>query len=305
MATISVELCKLRMASPLMLASGILGETGPSLLKVIRSGAGAVVTKSIGKIPRDGYPNPTMVEVEGGILNAIGLANPGIAEYLEELKYVTKGAKGVPIIASIFGGTPEEFVDLAKAMAKGGASAIEMNLGCPHAKGLGADIGSNPDHVREFTAAVKSAVNIPLFVKVTPNVTDITAIAQAVEEGGADAVVAINSVRGLAIDANLARPILYNKLGGLSGPAIKPVGLAAVWRVFDKVKIPIIGVGGISSAIDVAEYLMAGSSAVQLGTAVWKEGAGVFGRINKDLVKFMDKNGYSKISDMVGVAHRA
>ena len=305
MARISTHLCGLEMRSPLMLASGILGETGPSLLKTIKAGAGAVVTKSVGMVPRDGYPNPTLVEVDGGIVNAVGLANPGIVEYLNELGIAVKGAKGVPIVASVFGGVPTEFAELAKAMEKGGASAIEMNLGCPHAKGLGADIGSNPEFVKEFTAAVKAAVKIPVFVKITPNVTDITAIAQAVEDGGGDAIVAINTVRGMVIDADLARPVLSNKLGGLSGPAIKPVGLAAVWRIYDKVKIPIIGVGGISNARDVAEYLMAGASAVQVGTAVWKDGVGVFGRINKDLEAFMKVHGYSSISDMVGVAHRA
>jgi dihydroorotate dehydrogenase (NAD+) catalytic subunit len=305
MARISAQLGKLYMSSPLMLASGILGETGPSLLKAIKAGAGAVVTKSVGKAPRDGYPNPTFAEMNDGIINAIGLANPGIDEYLHELGSAVKGAKGVPIVGSIFGGEPEEFAQLSRAMEKGGAAAIEMNLGCPHAKGLGADIGSNPQFVKEFTAAVKAAVKIPVFVKITPNVTDITAIAQAVEDGGGDAVVAINTVRGMAIDADLARPVLSNKLGGLSGPAIKPVGLAAVWRIYDKIKIPIIGVGGIQSATDVAEYIMAGARAVQVGTAVWKDGVGVFGRINKDLEAFMKAHKYNSIADMVGVAHRA
>jgi dihydroorotate dehydrogenase (NAD+) catalytic subunit len=305
MVDISVELCGLRMASPLMLASGILGETGPSLLKVIGAGAGAVVTKSIGKVPRDGYPNPTVVEVEGGLLNAIGLANPGLDAYLEELGIAVKGANGTPIIASIFGGEPQECAGLARAMEKGGAAAIEMNLGCPHAKGLGADIGSDAGLVKEFTVAVKAAVKIPVLVKITPNVADITAIAQAVEEGGGDAIVAINTVRGMAIDVDLGRPILSNKLGGLSGPAIKPVGLAAVYRIYEKVKIPIIGVGGIASARDVAEYLMAGASAVQIGTAVWRDGVGAFGRINRDLKAFMAKHGHRSVADMVGVAHRA
>jgi len=305
MPDISVKLCGLRMATPLMLASGILGETGPSLLRAIKAGAGAVVTKSVGKAPRDGNPNPTIVEVEDGLMNAIGLANPGIEEYLKELGIAVKGSNGTPVIGSIFGGEPGECADLARAMERGGASAIEMNLGCPHAKGLGADIGSNPDLVKEFTAAVKAAVKIPVFVKITPNVTDIVAIGLAVEEGHGDAIVAINSVRGMAIDADLGRPVLSNKLGGLSGPAIKPVGLAAVWRIHDKVGIPIIGVGGIANARDVAEYIMAGASAVQIGTAVWTGGVGVFARINKDLAAFMKKRGYKAISDMVGVAHRA
>ena len=305
MARISTQLCSLKMSSPLMLASGILGETGPSLLRAIKAGAGAVVTKSVGKAPRDGYTNPTLAEVEDGFVNAIGLANPGIEEYLHELGFAVKGSKGVPIVASVFGGDPTEFSDLARAMEKGGASAIEMNLGCPHAKGLGADIGSNPEFVKEFTSAVKAAVRIPVFVKITPNVTDIAAIAQAVEDGGGDAIVAINTVRGMALDVDLARPVLSNKLGGLSGPAIKPIGLAAVWRIYDKVKIPIIGVGGISNARDAVEYFMAGARAVQVGTAVWKDGVGIFGRINKDLEAFMKAHKYNSISDMVGVAHRA
>lgn len=305
MADISLELCGLRMVSPLMLASGVLGETGPSLLKAIKAGAGAVVTKSIGKAPRDGYPNPTVVETECGLMNAIGLANPGIEDYLEELGIAVKGAGGVPIIGGVFGGEPTEFAELAKAMAAGGASAVELNLSCPHAKGYGAEVGSDPAAVKDIVAAVKAAVKVPVLAKITPNVTDITQIAKAVEAGGGDAVVAINTVRGMVIDADLARPVLHNKLGGLSGPAIKPIGLAAVWRIHDQVKIPIIGVGGIMNGKDVAEYLMAGAGAVQVGSAVWRHGVGAFGRINKELKAFMAKRGYKRLGDMVGVAHRA
>jgi dihydroorotate dehydrogenase (NAD+) catalytic subunit len=310
MAELVTELCRLRMDSPLMLASGILGETGASLLKILNAGAGAVVTKSIGSEPRDGYPNPTVVEVEGGLLNAIGLANPGIDAFLEELELAVKGSGGAPVIASIFGKVGEEFAALAKRMEEGGASAVELNLGCPHAKGYGAQIGQDPKLVDQITTDVKRAVKIPVLVKITPNVTDIANIASSVMRGNGDAVVAINTVRAMAIDANLARPVLSNKKGGMSGPAVKAIGLAAVWTIHERFAeyrhppIPIIGVGGISNGIDVAEYLMAGASAVQLGTVVWRRGPEVFGSINKELLAFMEANGFDKISDMVGVAHR-
>lgn len=304
MAELTVELCGLQMESPVMLASGILGETGPSLLKVLRSGAGAVVTKSIGSEPRDGYPNPTVVEVEGGLLNAIGLSNPGIDAFMEELELAVKGADGRPIVGSIFGADANEFSELARRMEEGGASGVELNLGCPHAKGYGAQIGQDPALVKEITAAVKDAVKIPVLVKITPNVTDITEIARAVEDGKGDAVVAINTVRAMAIDVEVGRPILHNRTGGMSGPAVKPIGVAAVWNIHKAVKIPIIGVGGISSGEDVVEYIMAGACAVQVGTAVWRDEVSVFSRINEELAKFMDRLGHSKVTDMVGVAHR-
>jgi len=305
MADLITEICGLRMESPLMLASGILGETGPSLVRVLKAGAGAVVTKSIGNEPREGYPNPTVVEIEDGLLNAIGLANPGIDAYMEELDIAIKGSGGAPIIGSIFGADADEFASLAARMEAGGAAGLELNLGCPHAKGYGAQIGQDPDLVKEITARVKATVKIPVLVKITPNVTDITEIAQAVEDGKGDAVVAINTVRAMAIDAELGRPVLSNKTGGMSGPAIKSIGLSAVWRIFEKVKIPILGVGGISNGEDVVEYLMAGASAVQVGTAVWRGGPEVFGSIRMELEAFMDDNGKKGISDLIGVAHGA
>jgi dihydroorotate dehydrogenase (NAD+) catalytic subunit len=305
MAELGMELCGLRMGSPIMLASGILGETGPSLARVYKAGAGAVVTKSIGSQPREGYLNPTVVEVEGGLLNAIGLSNPGVDAFLEELDITIKTSGKAPVIVSIFGADPQEFAGLAERMVERGASALELNLGCPHAKGYGAQIGQDPDLVKEITSAVKSTVHVPVLVKITPNVTDITEIALAVERGKGDAIVAINTVRAMAIDAELGRPVLSNVTGGLSGPAVKAIGLSAVWRIYEKVKIPIVGVGGISSGEDVVEYLMAGASAVQVGTVVWRGGPEVFGRMNMELGAFMDDHGHKAVKDMVGVAHRA
>lgn len=304
MADLSVELCGLRMSSPVILASGILGETGPSLIRAVRAGAGAVVTKSIGSQPRDGYPNPTVLEVEGGLLNAIGLANPGVDAYLGELTVTRQGAGGAPVIASIFGADADEFCRLASKMENGGASAVELNLGCPHAKGYGAQLGQDRDLVKDITAAVKGAVKVPVLVKVTPNITDITDIARAVEEGKGDGIVAINTVRAMAIDIEAARPVLHNRIGGLSGPAVKAVGVAAIWRIYEAVKIPVIGVGGISSGADAIEYIMAGAKAVQVGTAVWRDGPEVFGRMNTEISTFMDAHGYQGVADMVGVAHR-
>jgi dihydroorotate dehydrogenase (NAD+) catalytic subunit len=242
--------------------------------------------------------------VDCGLLNAIGLSNPGIDAYLEELDITVKGADGRPIIGSIFGGDDKEFSALAKRMEEGGASAVELNLGCPHAKGYGAQIGQDPKLVKKITSAVKSTVKIPVLVKITPNVTDITEIAQAVEKGKGDAIVAINTVRAMTIDVEMGRPVLHNRTGGMSGPAVKPIGVAAVWSIYQAVKIPVVGVGGISSGRDVMEYIMAGASAVQVGTAVWRDDVSAFSRINEEMSLLMDRLGHSKVSDMVGVAHR-
>jgi dihydroorotate dehydrogenase (NAD+) catalytic subunit len=288
--------------NPLLLASGIWGESGRSLLGAYEAGAGAVVSKSIGAEPRPGYPNPTVEQYGSwGFLNAMGLPNPGIQEYPEEIRRARAG--GAPVVGSIFAPDAEGFAELARAMEPTGVCALELNLSCPHAKGLGSEIGGDPALVREVTRAVKAATRLPVWAKLTPNVADPAALAQAAEEGGADAITAINTVRGLAIDPVLRRPTLAHGLGGLSGPAIKPVGLACVWLMYERVKIPIVGVGGIRTARDVLEYTMAGARAVQVGTAVATDTVGVFGRIAKELEQECASLGVEQLSELVGVAH--
>jgi dihydroorotate dehydrogenase (NAD+) catalytic subunit len=305
MATdLSVAIASLKLKNPTMLASGILGETGASLKRVAKHGAGALVTKSIGIAPKKGYANPTAIELEHGLLNAMGLPNPGYKNYVEELRTALEA--GVPVIASIFGADQNEFIEVGKALADAGAHALELNLSCPHAKHYGAELGQRPDVVADITRAVKSAVNIPVFVKITPNTHDIVALAKAAENAKADAIVAVNTLRAMAIDIDSGMPLLGNKVGGYSGPAIKPVGVRCVYDIAENVrKTPLIGVGGISTGNDVIEYLMAGASAVQIGSAVHYRGIDVFQKISDEIADWMKRKGCKSVSELVGKAHQS
>ena len=304
MAELGVRLAGIGLRNPFLLASGIWGESGESLAGAWRAGAGGVITKSIGSTPRPGYPNPTIEAYERwGLLNAMGLPNPGIDEYPREIEVARKA--GATVIGSIFGGTADEFAQLAVRMASTGVVALELNLSCPHAEGFGTEIGSTPADVERVVRAVTTAVSIPVIAKITPNTADAAGLARAAERGGAAAVSAINTLRALAIDVRLRRPILAHGLGGLSGPAIKPVGLACVWQIFEKVSIPVIGVGGIATARDALEYVMAGARAVEVGTQVTFDGIGVFGRLAGELSALLDELGFARLEDAVGIAHRA
>lgn len=293
----------LSLRNPLILASGIWGESGESLAGAWKAGAGAVITKSIGSVPRTGFPNPTVETYEHwGMLNAMGLPNPGIEEYPVEIHAALRS--GATVLGSIFAGSAEEFAKLAEEMARTGVRGLELNLSCPHAEGFGTEVGSAPEDVERIVRAVCEKVQIPVIAKITPNTADPAGLARAAERGGAAAVSAINTVRALAIDVELGRPILAHGLGGLSGPAIKPVGLACVWQIYKAVRIPIIGVGGISRAEDVLEYVMAGAHAVELGTAVAFEGISVFGRLAQDLDRLLTRLHVARLEDAVGRAHR-
>ena len=301
MATLNVEVAGLRLANPFILASGIWGETGATLARALRAGAGAVVTKSISLEPRAGYPNPTVVELPCGLLNAMGLPNPGIEAYKEEVEEALRPGK--PVIGSIFGANSSEFIQLAHKMEGYGVQALELNLSCPHAKGYGATLGQDPDVTKRITSAVKSSARIPVFVKLTPNVASIASLARAAESGGADGVSAINTLRGMAIDIALARPVLSHGGGGYSGPGIKPVGVWAVHEIYSSVEIPIIGMGGISTGEDAAEYMMAGAKAVQVGTALLQGREKTFARLCSELEAFLESNGYRRASRLTGAAH--
>jgi dihydroorotate dehydrogenase (NAD+) catalytic subunit len=302
MTDLSTAIAGVRLRNPFLLASGVWGESGDSLSGAWEAGAGGVITKSIGSGPRAGYPNPTIESLdEWGFLNAMGLPNPGIEEYPREI--ATARDRGALVIGSVFGGDAEEFARLAEAIARTGVVAVELNLSCPHAKGLGSEVGGSPEAVAEITRAVVSRVKLPVIVKITPNVAEPAELAAAAERAGAAAISAINTVRALSINVHLRRPTLSHGLGGLSGPAIKPVGLACVWKIYERVKIPVIGIGGIMSAQDALEYLMAGARAVEVGTAVAFRGIRIFGELNEQLGRLMDDLGLRSISDVVGVAH--
>lgn len=285
---------------PGMVASGIMDETGPSMVRMLENGAGAVVTKSVGLVPNAGHANPCFMEVEGGYVNAMGLPNPGIELFKEEMEVaVPKG----PIVGSVYGATPDDFSALAGKMEDYGASAVELNLSCPHAKGYGMEVGTDPAMVKSIVLAVKSAVSIPVWAKLTPNTHILADIGRAVQDAGGDAVVAINTLKAMVISPEFARPVLSNKFGGLSGSAVKPVGVRAIYDLRTVLDIPLIGVGGISTWRDAAEYIMAGASAFQIGSAIGTTGIDVFDKVNRGLESFMEEYGYSSIKSMVGVAH--
>jgi len=301
MADISTTIAGMKLENPTILASGILGQTGQSLLSIIdEGGAGAVVTKSIGMEPREGHGSPCALELVDGLLNAMGLPNPGIDAFEPEIKTALKA--NAPVISSIFADNEEQFTMLAARMEEFGASAVELNLSCPHAEKYGLEMGSDPDTVKNIVGQVKNAIKIPVFAKISPMVPDIGKIALAVQEAGGDGAVAINTIKAMKIEPELGMPVLKNKVGGMSGPSIKPAGVRAVYEMAGKVDIPIIGVGGINTGMDALEYIMAGASAVQIGSGVHYRGIGVFQKVSKEISEFMDRKGYSELDDIIGMA---
>lgn len=296
------NVCGVEFKNPLMLAAGVMGSNASSMNWIINSGAAGVVSKSFSLEPNPGYVNPTTVGVDGGIINAIGLSNPGVDNFKEELKRIDRD--DAISIASIYGATPEEFSKLVLEI-ENYVDMIELNISCPHAmEGYGASIGQDASLTHKIVSSAKNVANKPIIAKLTPNVTDIVEIAKSAEDAGADALTLINSLGpGMKINIDVAKPVLSNKFGGMSGKAIKPIAIRNVYSVYENVEIPIIGVGGISNFEDVVEFLFAGAKAVQIGTAIMDEGVEIFGNINKDLEEFMSKNNYVSIGEMVGLAH--
>jgi len=298
---LATEIAGLKLANPTMLASGILGYTGLSLKSVIEAGAGAVVTKSMGLEPRTGYPNPTVVQTDCGLLNAMGLPNPGISHFKEEIKELKN--TGVPTILSIYGFSSEEFAKVAETAVKMGADALELNVSCPHVKKAGAEIGCDPLLLTEIVKEVKKKVAKPVIVKLTPNVANISEIAKAAEKAGADAITAVNTVKAMNIEIETGRPLLANKFGGLSGPAIKPIAVRCVYDVYRSVNVPVIGCGGITTWQDAIEFMLAGASAVQIGTAIAFKGVDVFSSVTKGIDAYLKRKGFKNVKEVVGLAH--
>jgi dihydroorotate dehydrogenase (NAD+) catalytic subunit len=275
----------------LVLAAGILGTTGSSLTRMLSLGAGGVVTKSIGPYPKDGHAGPCLAVLDDGILNAMGLPNPS-KEFVDEIAPLEKK----PVIVSIFGGSPDEFA-LVASWFKGRVAGFELNLSCPHAEGYGSAIGTEPALVEACTRAVSKS-GVPTWVKLTPNVTDITMIGKAAERGGARAIVAINTIRAMRISTGMKRPMLGNRYGGLSGTAVFPIAVRCIYELYESCKIPIIGCGGVTTADNVIEMMMAGASGVEIGSAVLNN-VKIFETIKADLYK---KDGLAP-KEIIGCAH--
>ena len=300
--SLSTSIGTLKLERPTILASGILGISLDVFNRIYRAGAGAVVTKSLSKEPWDGYPNPTIFSVKGGgWLNAVGLSNPGAPNFAK----IISENKNVPIIVSLVGSIEEDFEFMIKQFQGIKISAFELNLSCPHVAKVGLEVGDDPELVKKIVTAVKSSANVPVIAKVGLGTTNYLETVDAACKAGIDAITAINTLRAMAIDVETQRPILSNKIGGLSGTPIKPIAVRCVYEISSQYDIPIIGCGGISSWDDAIEFILAGASAVQIGSAIGDSWIEVFDEINNGILKYMEKKNYSSIKEMVGLGKKS
>lgn len=301
---LSVKIGNISMANPIVTASGTCGYASEYSEYTDMSNLGAFVTKSISMEPRDGNPYPRTVETRAGMLNAIGLANVGLKVFVEEKIPLLKKL-GLPAIVNIAGKTEEEYMAVAEAMeGLDPVQGCELNISCPNVKSGGIQFGTDPNAVRDITEKVKNVCRQnTLIVKLSPNVTNISDIAQAAVDGGADALSLINTLTGMSIDIDTRRPILANVTGGLSGPAIRPVAIAMVNRVYREVAkpagIPIIGMGGIQTARDAVEFFIAGASAIAIGTSLFID-PNCISEIRTGIIEYLTNNGFDSIQQLTG-----
>lgn len=298
MADLSVRLNRLSLANPILVASGTFGYAREMAAFVDFRRLGGIIPKTITPLPRAGNPTPRTVETAAGMLNSIGLDNDGLDVFIEKhLPYLL--SLETAVIANIAGRNTEEFVMMAVRLGRfDRLAALELNISCPNVSG-GVDYGTDPGLTREVVQAVRSAGPLPVIAKLTPNVTNIVTIAAAAAEAGADAVSLVNTFQGMAIDWRRRKPILGNVIGGLSGPAIKPLALRCVWQVAQHVDVPIIGIGGIQSLDDVLEFLVAGATAVQIGTANFYNPS-LSGGMAVALASALDAEGIHNLTGIVG-----
>ncbi|RLE50334.1 MAG: dihydroorotate dehydrogenase [Candidatus Methanomethylicota archaeon] len=291
------------MENPTMLASGILGSSGSMIRRVVEEGgAGAAVTKSLTIAPREGYSTPCLIAVKEGFINAMGLPNPGYKNFLDhELPEALKC--GAPIIVSIAGSSSSEFREIAAYAEKRGAHAVELNLSCPHVAKMGLDIGADPEAVYDVVKEVKSFLKIPVYVKLGLSDKIVEAACKA-EKAGADAIVAINTVKAMAIDIYSKKPILSAKYGGLSGPAVHHIAVRCIYDIYEAVSVPLIGVGGVEDWKTAVELILAGASAVQIGSAIAVKGLKIFKEVCLGLKEYLKLNGFSSVKDIVGLSHK-
>ncbi|OPX86789.1 MAG: Dihydroorotate dehydrogenase B (NAD(+)), catalytic subunit [Pelotomaculum sp. PtaB.Bin104] len=299
---LAVNIGGLRMKNPVTVASGTFG-FGPEYAPYLDlNGLGAIVVKGITLLPRAGNTTPRLVETPAGVLNSIGLQNPGVERFIAEaLPFLADF--DLPVIVNMAGDTAQDYARLAEKLSRTpGVSALEVNISCPNVKKGGLQFGSDPASAAEVTRLVKESTQLPVIIKLSPNVTSIVAVAEKVAESGADALSLINTLLGMAIDIRTRRPVLGNILGGLSGPAVKPVALRAVWQVRQAVKLPIIGMGGITSATDAIEFLLAGATAVAVGSANFVNPRATM-EVLEGIERYMLENCFHDISEISGLAH--
>lgn len=301
---LSVKLFKTHLTNPLFLPSGIITDI-PSHKKAAKAEVGMIILKSITVEKRDGYPIPRVINYQHGTLNAVGLRNPGIKAAKKEIKDFIKSIN-VPVIVSVFANNVNDFVTLVSEIVPLKPTAIELNLSCPHVQNeFGKMVSSDTQTAGLFTKKTKKiAYKIPIICKLSPNTSNIADVAKACEEAGADAIAAINTVGpGMVIDIKKRKPILGNLKGGVSGAGIKPIAIAKIYDVYEAVKIPILGMGGVSSYEDVIEMMLAGATVVGVGSAVYKHGYSIYGKIITELKDYLKINGIKNINSLIGAAH--
>lgn len=307
MANLEVKFCDVKFANPLVLASGILGVTGKSFEKVVTNGAGGITTKSLWKNPHPGHKNPTMFGTEHYFMNAVGLSDAGIKKAVEELGNYLPTRKA-PLIANIVGGKKEEFRDMAEAIESMPIKPdlIEVNISCPNVEDeLGKPFACDIKAASEVTQIVRKSTSLPIIIKLSPNVPNIGAIAKSVEDAGANGITAINTIGpGMRWNIDLKAPMLANKVGGISGPAIFPIAVKAVYDIYQSVKIPIIATGGITSGRDALEIMMAGGTLCGVGTAIYYRSDNFWNEAKKEMSDWLDAQGIENLEDIIGAFHK-
>ena len=297
---LSIDIAGIHFRNPLLLASGFLGISQEIFNRLYKSGLGAVVSKSISVDPMEGYKGPTIVSInQKSYLNAIGLSNPGADAFSEEISNNT-----VPLLVSLVGSSATEFPNLIKKFDKLNILGYEINLSCPHVAKMGMEVGDDPTLVTKIIKTIKTNTKKPVIIKVGIGNLDVVKLADIIEESGADAITAINTIRAMAINTETGMPILSNKIGGLSGSSIKPIGVRCVYEISKKVSIPVIGCGGIMNWEDVIEYMLAGATTVELGSVIGYHGLGVINKIIKGISGYLNKKGYKSVREIIGIAHR-
>ena len=296
---LTVEIGSLKLKNPVMTASGTFGYGEEYAPYVDLNRLGAIIVKGLSLKPRQGNPSPRIMETPAGMLNAIGLQNVGVKSFIKDkLPYLRQF--DTPIIANVYGETVEEYLQVSEILtAADGIHALEINVSCPNVKKGGVAFGTDPDMITEVTAGVKGVTDRPVIVKLSPNVTDISAMAKAAEDAGADAVSLINTITGMSVDVERRIPHLKNITGGLSGPAIKPIALRMVWQAASRIHIPVIGIGGIMSAADALEFFIVGARAIQVGTANFVEHRATMSII-EGIEAYMQRHNLVDINELVG-----
>jgi len=300
---LKTDLCGIKLENPTILASGFLGTSRSLLSRVIENGAGAVTIKSLSYDPREGHKNPTVITFDAGVMNAVGYSNFGVEGARKE--FVNLKELKAPVFASVVGSETSDFVKVVEGLKGLDFSAIEIPLSCPHTPGFGCLAGQDtPEITYEITEAVVKRTELPVFIKVSPNIRNIGDVAKAAEKAGASGITAVNTMGpGMIINIEAGKPVLDFRVGGISGPALKPVAVRCVYDVYESVKIPVIGLGGVATGRDAIEMIMAGATAVGIGSGVYYRGMNIFKKISSEISEWMEKNGYESLKEIRGIAH--